>query len=49
MKRLFASIVCAIMFVAAGVPATCVPYAPSSVDPLVFFPTVSAGFNMALF
>ena len=37
------------LFVAAGVPATCVPNFASSMDPLVFFPTVSAGFNMALF
>lgn len=37
------------LFVAAGVPVTAVPLETASVNPLVLFPTVSAGFNMALF
>ena len=37
------------LFVAAGVPACFVPNWPSSVDTFTLFPTVSAGFNMALF
>lgn len=37
------------LFVGAGLPVTFVPYFASSADPLVLFPTVSAGFNMALF
>ena len=37
------------LFVAAGVPVTTVPLETASSDPVVLFPTVSAGFNMALF
>ena len=37
------------LFVAAGFPVTAVPLVTSSMDPIVLFPTVSAGFNMALF
>ena len=36
------------LFLAVGLPATFVPLETSSADPLVFFPTVSIGFNMAL-
>ena len=37
------------LFVGAGLPATLVPYFASSADPLVLFPTISAGFTLALF
>ncbi|MBO4742676.1 MAG: hypothetical protein J5533_03480 [Bacteroidales bacterium] len=36
------------LFLGAGLPITSVPYESSSMDPIVFFPTVSLGFNMAL-
>ena len=36
------------LFLAVGLPVTKVPYAPASTDPFVLFPTVSAGFSMAL-
>ena len=36
------------LFLAVGLPVTKVPYAPASADPFVLFPTVSAGFSMAL-
>ena len=36
------------LFLAAGVPVTRIPVEPASMDPFVFFPTLSIGFNMAL-
>lgn len=36
------------LFLGAGFPVTSVPNVSSSMDPIVMFPTVSIGFNMAL-
>ena len=36
------------IFIAAGLPVTCVPQETMSTDPYVMFPTVSVGFSMAL-
>lgn len=36
------------LFLSVGLPVTKVPYAPAGSDPFVLFPTVSAGFSMAL-
>ena len=36
------------LFLSFGMPVSKVPYEPASTDPFVLFPTVSAGFSMAL-